>query len=177
MVITNSNRYPRESMQFLDLGYSPWGSFLCNYGVEGRSYTIVNGRPQFTDIILNHPSEPVINALHLFGFAVSQGPVIQMSDTFIQTATRQQMRDAYPVFGADHTAINLPKIELTAEEGTRNSRIMGDVNTFVEERVNRFVMGIEPMSNFDAFVAQIRAMNIQEAIAIQQAALNRFNAK
>jgi len=36
-------------------------------------------------------------------------------------------------------------------------------------------MGMEPLDNFDQYVEQIKKMNIQRAIDIYQAALERYN--
>jgi putative aldouronate transport system substrate-binding protein len=178
IAITSKNKYPKESMQYLDYGYSLEGSVLSNYGIEGDSYTLVNGQPKFTDVVLKNPNRyPVINALHLYTFSISQGPGIQFSDTFFQTASYTSQVDAYKAFSRDTTRINLPALKLPVEDGARVSKIMGDVKTLVEEKVNKFVMGIEPMSRYDAFVEQIKAMNIDEAIALQQKALDLYNAR
>jgi len=36
-------------------------------------------------------------------------------------------------------------------------------------------MGVEPMSNYEAFVEKIKSMNIDRAIEIYQAAVDRYN--
>lgn len=71
----------------------------------------------------------------------------------------------------------MPLVTPTAEESSRYASIMNDVTTFYDEMVNRFIMGVEPMDNFDQFVETIKAMGIEEAIAIQQAALERYNSR
>jgi putative aldouronate transport system substrate-binding protein len=38
-------------------------------------------------------------------------------------------------------------------------------------------MGLKPLSDFDSFVNQLKTMNIERAIEIQQTALDRFNAR
>jgi putative aldouronate transport system substrate-binding protein len=69
----------------------------------------------------------------------------------------------------------LPPITMTADEGAEYSRIMSDIETYRKEMVLKFILGTEPLSNYDSFVNQIKSMNIDRAIELQQAALDRFN--
>jgi putative aldouronate transport system substrate-binding protein len=54
---------------------------------------------------------------------------------------------------------------------------MTDIQTYCDEMMMKFIMGIEPMSNFDQFVAQMEQMGIADAIEVQQAALDRYLSK
>jgi putative aldouronate transport system substrate-binding protein len=45
----------------------------------------------------------------------------------------------------------------------------------MNEMTLKFIMGQEPISNFDNYVAQIKQMGIDSAIKIKQDALERFN--
>ncbi len=51
---------------------------------------------------------------------------------------------------------------------------MIDINTYVDEMKAKFVLGTEPLSNLDKFQATIRSMGINVALAIRQAALDRY---
>ena len=55
MSITKSNKYPLETMKLVDYLFSKDGSTLVNYGIEGTNYTMVNGKPTYTDNILKNP--------------------------------------------------------------------------------------------------------------------------
>lgn len=52
---------------------------------------------------------------------------------------------------------------------------MNDINTFKDEMYLKFIMGQEPLDNFDKYVKTIEGMGLQEAIQIQQNALERYN--
>jgi putative aldouronate transport system substrate-binding protein len=71
----------------------------------------------------------------------------------------------------------LPPITRTAEEGQQYTAIYNDIQTFAHETIPQFITGAKPLSEFDAFVEQIKSMNIDGAIAIQQAALDRYYAR
>jgi len=178
VAITGNNKFPTESMQYLDYGYSPDGIMLQNYGIEGESYTMVDGKPKLTELITKNPKGyPIMNALHMFNFSSSQGPGVQLEDLFFQIAIYPRQVEAYKNWTDGINKINLPPFKLSVEDGARVSKIMGDVQTFVNETVNKFVMGVEPMSGYDAFVKQLSSMNVQEAIALEQKGLDAFNSK
>jgi putative aldouronate transport system substrate-binding protein len=52
---------------------------------------------------------------------------------------------------------------------------MTDVETYRDEMLLKFIMGVEPIENFDKYVKKIQSMGIEDATKIQQAALERFN--
>jgi putative aldouronate transport system substrate-binding protein len=73
--------------------------------------------------------------------------------------------------------VGLPPVSLTTEESAEFSKIMSDVNTYRDEMFVKFIMGAEPIENFDKFVAQMEKFNLKQAIKIQQDALDRYNAR
>lgn len=52
---------------------------------------------------------------------------------------------------------------------------MNDVKTYRDEMMAKFIMGAEPLSNFDKFVSTLKSMGIDEAVKAKQAALDRYN--
>ena len=71
----------------------------------------------------------------------------------------------------------MPLITPTAEESADLARIMTDIETYRTEMTYKFITGQESLDNFDAFVEQIKSQGIDDAIEIQQAALDRYNAR
>ena len=169
-VITSNCENVELAMQVLDYAYGGDGLILSNYGIEGESFTYVDGKPVLTDLILNNPDGySATNALHLYNTSASQGPEIQLSDLFKQIALHSEQVDAYNIFGAaDIYKINLTNLSATEEETNKLSGIMADINTYVDEQVNRMIMGLVSLDEYDSFVAQLKAMGVEEAIAIKQ---------
>ena len=65
-------------------------------------------------------------------------------------------------------------ISHTSEESSELANIMTDINTYRDEMTLKFIMGQEPLSKFDDFVAKIKSMNIDRAIEIKTAAIERY---
>ena len=66
-------------------------------------------------------------------------------------------------------------VELSSDEGSENSAIMADIDTYVKESIPKFITGQLSMDDWDGFVKQIKDMNIDRAIELHQAALDRYN--
>ena len=51
---------------------------------------------------------------------------------------------------------------------------MGRVNTYMDEMFVKFVTGAEPIANYSAFVENLKKLGIDDALAVQQAAIDRW---
>ena len=47
----------------------------------------------------------------------------------------------------------------------------------MNESLPKYIMGVRPLDEFDSYVKDIWAMGLQNAIDLQQAALDRYNAR
>lgn len=65
----------------------------------------------------------------------------------------------------------------TLDENRKMFSTMSDIETYRDEMIDKFIMGAEPISNFDSFVAQLKSMGIEDIIKIKQDAYDRFQAK
>jgi len=167
---------PEQIVKWLDYKYGEEGHLLFNFGIEGESYNMVNGYPTYTDAILNNPDKlPISQAMAKYFLASFSGPFVQDKRYIEQFYKLPEQRDAQLAWmQADHSKI-MPPITLTAEESSKSASIMNDIKTYRDEMFNKFIMGAEPIENFDKFVNVIKEMGIEEAISARQAALDRFN--
>ena len=53
--LTNSCEEPELALQFFDWFFTDEGALISNYGIEGETYEFVDGKPVYTDIIMNNP--------------------------------------------------------------------------------------------------------------------------
>ncbi len=54
---------------------------------------------------------------------------------------------------------------------------MTDINNYVTQMRAKFISGVEPLSNWDAYVAEINKMGIDKVLAVKQIAYDRWNGK
>jgi putative aldouronate transport system substrate-binding protein len=178
LAISRTNRFPVESVRFMDWGYSREGHLLQNLGPEGITYNLVNGRPVFTPFVTGNPAGLAIDeAIARHGLGSMQGPYLMDSDVREQRMLHYQwQRDSVDRWNT-MTCLQMYRVTLNPDESRRFGAIMGDVNTRRNEMFDRFVMGREPITRLEDFQNELRRMGIEEALAIQQTALNRWNAR
>ncbi len=174
--ISTKNTHVKETVKWMDYQYSLDGQMLMNFGVEGLSYTMVNGYPTFTDLVMKNPEGLAMSiALSKYSTAPFNGTNDQDRRMFDQTLFAPQQKATMGIWakGAD-VSLLLPPIMTTPDESVRMAAIMGDIETYFTEMMNKFIMGTEPLGKFDAYVLQMKKMGIDEALAMKQKALDRF---
>lgn len=175
LVITTKAKNPALAARWADYAYGVEGHMLFNFGIEGESYTMVNGNPTYTDLVKKHPLG-ISQALSSYNRATYNGPIVQDVRHIVQYLARPQQQDALDKWSLTKASESkLPAITPSPEESRRFAAIMNEVNVYTDEMFVKFILGVESLDNFDVYVAQVKRMNIDEAIAIQTAALERYN--
>ena len=179
--ISGRSRHPDVAARFLDWAYGPEGHRYSNFGTEGVSYTLVNGQPILTDLILRNPAGLSI------GHAAAQHVNANYGGPHIQSASIMRQLFAHPEQVAaieawtidDPFRHKLPPLTPTPEESTEMAQIIQAINTYANEMMVRFILGLDPVnaSTFDAYIDQIRRMGLDRAAEIQNAAYRRFLAR
>ena len=177
--ISGKSKNKELAARFLDYAFSTEGNLLYNFGMEGESYNMVNGEPVYTDLIMNNPEKlSISSALAKYTHAAYEGPYPSDVRYFRQYYPMAQQKEAIPIWAnTDAEKHLLPRIMMTMEESEDFKTVMTDITTLVEEQSMKFIMGVEPLENLDKFIEEIKSMNIEKAIEIQQAALERYNVR
>lgn len=176
--ISAKANHPERIAAWLDYGYGKEGSILYNFGVEGESYTIANGKPQYTDLILHNPMGLTVSqALSNYSLQSASGPFATDPDADKQWHADPEQADAMVKWTqADHSKA-LPNGLLNAGEQEQFASIMADLLTYKDEMVNKFIMGAEPLSGFDDYVRKLNKLGLYEVVRINQTAYERYSKK
>ena len=75
------------------------------------------------------------------------------------------------------TMFGLPPVSYTSEEASTRSAIESEINTYRDEMTMKFLLGTASLDDFASFQAQLANMGVEEAIAIRQAAYDRYMAR
>lgn len=172
--ITTSAKNPEEIVAWLDYGYSQAGHILYNFGVEGESYKVVNGKPQYTDVILKNPNKlSITQALGLYTTVATSGPYQNNEDADKQWHPGEELQAAMITWTKADRSKYMPS-NLNIEEQTKIASIMTDLRTYMFEMINKFIMGAEPLSKFDDYLSTLKKLGIEEATKIYQAQYDRY---
>ena len=177
--VAGNTKHPEITARFLDWAYGQEGYMYHNFGTPGVSYNVINGYPTYTDLVLRNPRGwPIGQALASVAMAGYGGPHIQSREYFEQiTAFPEQTISLENWTIPEPFRHRLPPVTPTPDESQELARIMQEINTYANEMLARFILGTEPLSSFDNYLATVRRMGIDRAIEIQNAALARYNAR
>lgn len=179
VAITTSCKNIELAARLLDYAYSEEGHMYYNFGTLGESYEMVGDYPTYTDLILNNPDGlPVAEILGTYVRGNYNGPFVQDKRYLEQYYVLDAQKEANGIWGETNAEkYKLPPITPTVDESKEFSTIMNEVNTYRDEMSLKFILGLESLDKFDEFTQTIKAMNIDRAIEIQNAALERYKAR
>lgn len=179
VAITTSCKHVERAARLLDYAYGEEGHMLFNFGVEGKSYTMQSGEPVYTDWILKNPDGwPVSQAMSAYIRGNYNGPFVQDVRYLSQYYTIEAQKEAPDIWGVTNAKKHkVPPITPTSEESKEYSTIMNEINTYRDEMTLKFIFGTESLDKFDGYVKNIENMGLSRALEIQNAALERYNAR
>lgn len=163
------------AMKFMDYLYSEDGILFYNYGFEGEDFTLdENNTPQFTEAVINNEyGVDVPNMLRI------RRPYTLCSSMMILYATAEFNTDlkneAWEVWSSNMDgAYYIPSnVSMNAEETETSSYYVADIVTYASQMIPQFIAGDAKLDEWDAFVAQLKNMNIEKCIEAEQSAYDR----
>lgn len=174
--ISSSNEHIIETIKYFDFFFTEEGRRLMNFGIEGETYTMVNGEPIFMDHILNAEGGAVA-ALREYGCQTATG--FQQDFNYEkQWMNPIAAKGVEEYMNGGYFMEQFPILQYTPEEKIRISELMVAINTLRDETSQKWILGAEDVSSgYDDYIESLRKYNIEEAVAIQQAAYNRYIGK
>lgn len=167
------------AMKWLDYLFTEEGSMLAGYGIEGESYTMEDGQPQWTELITNNPDGyNFATAYRIYALTPSIIPTWYHYDREFITMS-EKTRNSYDIWGSDTELDDwtMPNVSMTRDEGNEYAKYYSDIESYMNECTLKFFTGtLDPSgSDWDTYVSTIQDMNIDKCIELQQAALDRYN--
>ncbi|GAB2540853.1 extracellular solute-binding protein [Gracilibacillus alcaliphilus] len=173
--ITNNNEHPEASIRWIDYFYSEEGHQFLNMGPEGVMWEYGdNGEIIEFDTPSEFDSSEDWRGTITPDYGIStptlsqpiEGKEVTEFTEFVQEETDEK----YTPYGE----VPFPLVYLTQEEQEELNAIAVDLQSYVEQAEAKFITGVEPMSNWDAYVTTIENMNVERYIEIYQAAYDRW---
>lgn len=181
--ITTSCKDIETAVRLLDYCWSPEGELLLNWGIEGVSYEMVDGWPQFTDQIINNnlglsPSQAHAQYRQLNGpFPMDHWQrLVSKTDYTLEEGKIDENIASLNLWAKNGVQpAGLPSTTILSSESSDYASKFNEVSTYADEMYSKFIMGQESLDKFDSYVADLKKMGLDEVIAIQQSALERYN--
>ena len=173
-----STNIPEEeipmALQVLDYLYSEEGSLMANWGREGDTFTFVDGVPRYTDVVLNNPDYATNMAIGIY--CVFRGPLLSDLSRFNQNVVGQ-LKEYCDVWAGQDNAYEMPTVSMNAADSERYNALLADIDTMLDENLPKFIIGDRSLDEFDAFMADLEQIGLEEMIALEQAALDAYYTK
>jgi len=170
--ISVNSKYKEQIVKLFDYFYSEEGSLLMNFGIEGETYNMVEGKPKYSDAIAKDTQgRSILSMLNVFGhreWAYKQDIGYEnalLSDKYVQA--RNEMEK--------YIKPTIPALSFTESERDIINNKYTEIQTYKDEMIDRFIMGKEPIEKFDDFAKKIKDMGIEEVLKVEQAAYDRYN--
>lgn len=167
---------PEEAMKLLDYFYSDEGHILLNFGIEGESYTVVDGYPTYTEAITkNQNGKSMAAMLAQYTRAASLGPFVQDKRYMEQYSSLPQQKKAIEAWSDTNAKDHLmPPISPDENESAEFSKIYNECLTFIDEYTIKFITGSVSFDEWDMYVNQLKSLNIDRLIEIYQNAYDQY---
>ena len=172
---------PATLVRWYDYLYSQEGSFLCNYGVEGEAYTLVDGEIVLSEDNLLAREDGLLYsevqnyyqmpAYFAYYYDWQRGRIIQPESSLKASEIWFDSLDT----PFDNTVSAY--LSLTAEEASEISSKYTDIQTWVQEYTAKVIVGEASLDEWDAYVAKVGEMGLADVLATYQAAFERYQAR
>lgn len=167
---------PELAIRWWDYVYSDEGSRVFNWGVEGETYELVDGKPRFLDKIVNN-EEGLAYGVWGWKYKLFNGPY--QFDMWAMPEEQVSLSVAAISTWAEGNdrAYNMPPVEYPEGLSDEYNNIMGEINTYKDQMILKFIMGVESIDGFDDYVQVLRDMGLDRALEIQSEALALYHAR
>ena len=180
-VMCAPNPEPLLTMKWLDYFYGEAGAELLFMTEKGLLYdTDENGRNYYVDYVANNPDGLTMSQVvgKYTNWSGGGSPALLMDNYFLGGETLP-----IPLAAAQALEPYLPEViwenfSYTAEENEDLSALLNDLTSYIEEMRAQFITGKASLdTDWEAYVNELRKMGLDDFLAIQQAAYDRYNAK
>ena len=185
--INKNSKYVKELLRMFDINYSKdevisGSGFNClsqNLGLEGVDWEWINEEKSgYRFIIPEDWSENVWNYISKY---VSWNGYTNAFVTFATTGSGNTYAREIGMLknNIPYAVPQFPDalMKYTVEEKNSITNKLTDIQNYVTQARAQFITGVEPISNWDKYVAEIEAMGINDVLTVKQAAYDRWNGK
>lgn len=175
-VITSENEYPEATVRWVDHFYGDEGLELFFMGIEGETFEYdEDGNAVYMEHILN--SEEGVSmeqeAAKYLTYPGGGFPSMTTTDYFVGAESR-----ADEMAGAKLLEVSLPNdpwptIRHTNEEMDEIRALAADIESYIEEMRDNFIVGNESIDNFDHYVNELERMGLERYMEIKIEAIER----
>ncbi|WP_064580972.1 extracellular solute-binding protein [Streptobacillus moniliformis] len=174
--ISKDAKDPVSLIKYFDYWYSVEGRRLWNFGIEGSEYTLVDGKPVFTDKVLKNPDgKTPLAVLREVGAQYRLGA---FQDAQYELGWASESAKAGYKYYMDNDVVldELPILKYTKEKSKEFVSIDTAIRAVVEEKAQQWILGSGDIDKeWDAYIKRLENLGLSKAEQIQNEAFKNFN--
>jgi len=170
--IGHTNEHLVETIKYFDFWFTETGRTLQNFGVEGETWTMVDGKPTFTEAVLTS-EVPVNSQMYRVGAQVQRG-------YFQDYEYERQWSNEIALEGIalyDEGAYLIDQflgVAMNPEEQKVFDKYWSSIRTYMLERQQAWILGSgDVMEDWDDYMETLKDMGYDEVLEVMQAAYSR----
>lgn len=191
--INAATEYPEELAKFFDYLFTDEGFVSARFGYEGVSFdwrdvagvNMADYTPYSESWTGSNSWDfhvRAVNALTIIDAPIGGSWALLdtvsddalLSTEVIETAGTNTLREIMIRSGVKNV-YTLPALKYTEEENNRRSILYTDITTYLQTSKDEFISGAKDIEkDWDAYVAELNKMGLEELISIEQAAYDRY---
>ena len=170
--ITINNKHPIETIKLFDFYFSPLGRTLSNFGIEGKSYEMRNGKPHFLDSVLK-ADKPVNNQMYDIGAQIPIG--YWMDYDYERQWTSEEALEGIDMYQKGNYLLPaFDGVNMTQQEREVYDKYWPELKTYMYESAQAWVMGTkDPQKEWDSYQLQLKKRGLEQVLDVMQKAYNR----
>jgi len=156
-----------NAISLLDWFYSDEACELLSWGKEGETYEVVNGEKKY----ILEDGQNVENA---YGFQTNS-LIVRIKPEAVMAGFSDEQRESTE-FILEHTEKDYNPVRwvgFNEEEEAVRADVGAALDTYTKEMISKFLIGTEPLSKWDEYVATINEMGADKLLAAYESAYNR----
>lgn len=184
VVVSSQVERPDDVVKFLNWLYTEEGALLTNYGVEGVTYEVVDGKPKTLDSVLEIGDYAQIRAeyglgTYCFAKYVDEGINIDLMNYQAQQTGEEPINIEQAERIEQLTQDGLMRYAplaptFTDEELQRVTDLETNLSAIFDQEIDQFITGAKDMSQYDALIESLKAAGSEELEEIYNTAYSRM---
>ncbi len=161
--ISTDAGHPEEVIGMLDYAWSEEGRILFNFGIEGESYTLRNGKPYFLDSIFRPEGDGL-------KYYIVSGPYLRDPESFLQSLRLEAQVDAVRLWssGTDFPR-QLPVLIAGRDESIKLMEIISAMDSYIKDTSMDFILGKTDVNMLENIEDNLKDMGLKTAEKIYNA--------
>ncbi len=170
--ISYTNEHPVETIKYFDYWFSEEGSLLANFGVEGKTWDMVDGQPVYRPEVLN--SDQAVNSqMYLEGAQIYRG--YPQDYRYEWQWTAQAAREGIELYDTEDLLVDqFLGVAFNKDEQAVYDKYYPSIQTYMLERQQAWILGSgDVKEDWESYIATLNKMGYDQVIEVMNSAYAR----